>query len=206
MAKGIFCLEGFWGDIIRDKSSVLPVLELLEKKEKTATFYHRCRTAEELEFFLNKWTQPSVKKKYPVLYLSFHGKSEGLQLSPTEIYELDRLAEFLEGKCERSVIFFASCETLNNRKSVFDSFLSKTNVLAVMGYCDIVDWYKATAFELLLLRQISSDEMNFDSKGFEKFYSTFPQDYAKLHRDLHFRAWYNPKVTRKRVTKKVMTV
>lgn len=59
--KGIFCIEGIWneGDL-KNKLSVLPMLELLKRGEYCDYIYHDCATMEELKFFLTKWKQKNI--------------------------------------------------------------------------------------------------------------------------------------------------
>lgn len=55
---GIFCLEGEWNpDDLRSRSSVEPILHLLERL-KLATAIHRdVASKAELAFYLGKWVQ-----------------------------------------------------------------------------------------------------------------------------------------------------
>lgn len=192
MSKGIYCLEGFWEPRITTRSSVEPTLQMLQQNEKTKYFYHRCGTREEFEFFIKKWTQKGYQKKYPILYLAFHGVEEGLRINSSLVYKIDDLAQILEGKCERTLIFFASCKTLDSHKSVFTRFNKTTNALAVLGFRKEVDWYLSTAFELLVLQELSSDSFNFDSRGIIEFSQSVKENYAKLDRELEFRLIENP--------------
>ena len=52
MKKGIYCLEGLWDQNLNNKSTVLPILELLHKGSICNYIYQTCATKEELEFFL----------------------------------------------------------------------------------------------------------------------------------------------------------
>ena len=85
--KGIYCIEGLWDHTnIKDKSTVLPILNLLENRGYCNFIHHSCATREELVFFLNKWKQKSVSIKYPILYLAFHGQEEGIFLNSKDCY------------------------------------------------------------------------------------------------------------------------
>ena len=192
MPKGIYCLEGFWQPKITVRSSVEPTLKMLEVNEGTKYFYHRCGTREEFEFFIKKWTQKAYQNKYPILYLAFHGLEEGLQINHRLTYNIDDLANLLEGKCERTLIFFASCKTLDSHKSVFTRFNKTTNALAVLGFRKEVHWYLSTAFELLVLQELSSDNFKIDSRGIIEFTQSLKENYAKLDRELEFRLVENP--------------
>jgi hypothetical protein len=55
MKKGIYCIEGLWDHgNIQDQSTVLPILDLLEKRGYCNYIYHDCATKSELEYFLEK--------------------------------------------------------------------------------------------------------------------------------------------------------
>ena len=50
--KGIYCIEGLWDhNNVKDKSSVLPILNLLEIRGYCKFIHHGCATQQELEFF-----------------------------------------------------------------------------------------------------------------------------------------------------------
>ena len=165
MKKGIFCLEGLWTHDLKNKSTVLPILELLQKGGVCNHIHHTCATKEELEFFLNKWKQESISIKYPILYLAFHGKKEQIYITDNNTYSLTDLAVILKNSAKGKVVFFASCETLNSNGRSIQTFLKKTKAIAAIGYKQEVDWMVATAFELLVLDALQQDK--FDSKGIE---------------------------------------
>ncbi len=201
MKKGIFCLEGLWAHDLTNKSTVLPILELLQKGSVCNNIYHTCATREELEFFLNKWKQKSISTKYPILYLAFHGKKGQIYITDKSTYSLNDLAVILEGSAKGKVVFFASCETLNTAGRTIQSFLKKTNAIAAIGYKQEVDWMIATAFELLVLDALQQDK--FDSKGFENIERKIKSEYGNLHQILDCRIVVNKHVhfPRKRILK-----
>jgi len=94
-SKGIYCVEGLWETDIKNKATVLPMLELLEKRGICKFIYHDCATRHELEFYLKKWKRKSISDKYPILYLTFHGDPRGNYNQPKRIYTLEDLGEFL---------------------------------------------------------------------------------------------------------------
>src|ERR1051326_4997073 len=111
--KGIYCLEGLWDqNNVKDKSSVLPILDLLYKRGYCNYIYHDCASKAELEYFLKKWRTKAISSRFPILYLAFHGKEETICLNDDVEYSLEELSELLEGKCEGKVIHFGSCLTL----------------------------------------------------------------------------------------------
>jgi hypothetical protein len=203
MKKGIYCLEGLWDYNLKDKSTVQPILELLEKSDICKHMYHSCATKDELEFFLKKWKQKIINKRFPILYLAFHGSRGNILITHNKSYSLTELGNILEGACDGKVIFFASCETLNTDERKIQSFLKKTNAIAVVGYKQEVEWMLATAFELLVLDAFQQDR--FDSRGILNIEEKIKSEYGKLHHKLYFRMVINKHVhfPRKREVKTV---
>ncbi len=199
MKKGIYCLEGLWDNNVKNKSTVLPILELLEKRGICNYVYHSCATKDELEFLLKKWKQKTLINKFPILYLAFHGRKEEIYITHKNVYSLNELAETLRDSAAGKVIFFASCETLNTDERRIQSFLKQTNAIAAIGYKQEVDWMISTAFELLVLDALQQDK--FDNRGIEKIQHKIESEYGKLHHILDFRMVINKhkRFPRKRV-------
>jgi hypothetical protein len=195
--KGIYCLEGLWDHHnIQDQSTVLPILDLLQKRDYCNYIYHDCATKEELEFFLDKWKRLSVSNKYPILYFAFHGEEGSIFFTNKKKYTLDELGDYLEGKCFGKVIYFGSCSTLKIDKRIIKSFLEKTGAIAAIGYKIKVDWMLATAFELLVLSALQEDK--FDTQGIHKVRDKIMQEYGKLDKILNFRMVINNRMHFKR--------
>jgi hypothetical protein len=189
MKKGIYCLEGLWDNNVKNKSTVLPILELLEKRGICNYVYHSCATTNELEYLLRKWKTKKIIDKFPILYLAFHGRKEEIYITSKNTYSLTQLAEVLEDSAAGKVIFFASCETLNTDERKIQSFLKQTNAIAAIGYKQEVDWMISTAFELLVLDALQQDR--FDNRGIDKIQEKIKTEYGKLHHILDFRMVVN---------------
>lgn len=202
MKKGIYCLEGLWDNDLKNKSTVLPILELLEKGSISNYIYHTCATKEELEFFLTKWKKKSINTKFPILYLAFHGRKGQIYITSKSTYSLNDLAIILDGSAAGKVVFFASCETLNASSRTIQSFLKKTNAIAAIGYKQEVDWMIATAFELLVLDALQQDK--FDSRGIEKIETKIKSEYGNLHQILDCRFVINKHLHFPRKRKKIL--
>ena len=188
--KGIYCLEGFWFGA-KDRTSVFPVLDLLDRHEKIRNMYHRCATREELCFMLQRWGTKSIQKDYPILYLAAHGQESRLDFGGKAKITLDELAELLEGKCERTVVYFGSCSTLGIDKRHIKRFLEKTHALAAIGYCKPVGWLPAASLELLVLSYLK--ELNFDTQGMKSVEGEMKERFGKLtgNLELEFRVVLN---------------
>jgi len=168
--KGIFCLEGLWNADLRKRSSVQPILELLEKNSSIPYIYADCATVPEFEFYLKKWQQKKYSD-YPILYLAFHGS-------------LEEISGMLQAKCENRIILFASCGTINIDLRQLKSFLKNTNALAICGYKLVVPWIHSTALELMILSELQNN--SFDGRGLSSIESRLTR-ISGLFEDLEFR-------------------
>lgn len=154
--KGIFCLEGDWWGRLDRLSTVEPILKLLRRWDPYYVPYvHRdVATRDEFEYYITKWTQ-RVAVKFPILYLAFHGDRSTLYIGDRRRKKnhvtLGELGEMLEHKCQKKLIFFGSCETLDLHGHSINAFMRHTGALAVCGYREKVDWLDSTAFELVAL-------------------------------------------------------
>ena len=191
--KGIYCIEGLWDHgNIQDQSTVLPILDLLEKRGYCNYIYHDCATKSELEYFLEKWKHKTVNKKYPILYLAFHGDPGYIFLTHEDKYSLTELANYLGDKCTGKIVYFGSCSTLKIDKRRINSFLEKTGAIAAIGYKTDIDWIQSTACDLFVLEALQSEML--DTKGIKKMQKKIISDYGNLHKILDLRIVINEKL------------
>jgi hypothetical protein len=183
MNKGVFCIEGIWENDLRKRSSVRPILDILQHNVAVDYIYESCATVVELEFFIKKWCLRRYKD-FPILYLAFHGKANEIMLDDHNPYSLDNLAELLKGKCKQSIVYFGSCSTLDLRRNYLKKFLEKTQALAICGYKNEVDWVPSTAFELLVLSLMQDNE--FSGRGIASIKSKIEPLARKFKKELEF--------------------
>jgi len=186
--KGIFCLEGFWFGDHRSKDTVRPILDLVSSCGNVPYLYHRCNTIEEFKFSISRWKLQSFRKKYPILYLGFHGESNLIEVGSTK-FTLPELQELLGDKCEGTIIHFGSCSTLDIDRRLLRKFMAATKTLAIMGYKDEVDWMKSASFEILLLEHLNNNK--FDSRGMKEFETAIKKDCKRQIKELEFRLILN---------------
>lgn len=148
--KGVFCLEGFWYGDHRDRTTVKPVLDLLNSYQGLSFVYHRCSTAQEFEHSISRWKTKAFHGKYPLLWLAFHGEPGKIIIGKDEV-TIAQLADILQDKCQGAIIYFGSCSTLNWDKRALQTFMEKTKTIAVMGYKENVLWLPSASFEIRLL-------------------------------------------------------
>lgn len=189
--KGIYCIEGPWDYYdIEDKSTVLPLLDLLHYQGYCNYIYHDCATKEEFLFLLRKWKVKAVSNKYPILYLAFHGGSERIFLNKDASFSLEELGEALAGKCAGKVIHFGSCSTLSTRKPHIDAFLRKTGATAVIGYKKEIEWLLSAACDLLIFEALQAHD--FDQEGIQGIRHKIFHETGNLHRLLELRMEIHP--------------
>lgn len=180
--KGIFCLEGRWSEDLNKKSTVKPILDLLSLNSAIPYFHADCATVEELIFYLQKW---SLKKyrRFPILYLAFHGSENGIWLGK-KFFSLKELSSILANKCLNRIIVLAACGTLNINKKHLNLFLAETQALAICGYRLTVPWIESTAFELIMLAAMQDN--NFDGRGVNAIQKKLIRN-ARMFNNLEFR-------------------
>lgn len=204
--KGIYCIEGLWDHgNIQDETTVLPILDLLEKKNYCDHIYHDCATKSELEYFLDKWKHKSINEKFPILYLAFHGDPGYIFLTHKDKYSLSELADFLGDKCKGKIIYFGSCSTLNIDKRKINSFLIKTGAIAVIGYKMDIDWIQSAACDLFVFEALQSDKLD-TIIGIKKIYKKIITDYGNLHKLLNLRFVINEDLHFSRKRKKATII
>ncbi|MER7609222.1 hypothetical protein [Nocardioides sp. NPDC127503] len=151
--NGVFCLEGEWDADLRKRTSVLPVLELLERLRAIKAIHRKVATTGEVEHYLNLWSQARYDD-YPVLYLAAHGYKGSLSWSNRNDTSLDDLAKILGETATNCYIHLGSCLTPSNEKQA-RAFVEKTGVRALLGFRAEVDWIESAAFETLLLPMLA---------------------------------------------------
>ena len=183
-------MEGFWFGDHRDKTTVYPLFDLANRYYNIPFVHHRCGTIEEFIFSLKRWRTKSFHKKYPMLYLAFHGEEGSIVIGKEKI-TLEQLEEILGDKCEGVVIYFGSCETLNVDKRRLKSFMARTKTLALLGYKKEVDWLMSASFDIMLLYYLQQHP--FDSQGIVKIFNEIMTGSKKQVKELEFRMLSNEK-------------
>ena len=194
--KGVFCLEESAWFGIKDKTSVEPMLRLLETTKDYQVPYLRfdVGTREEFDFYLKKWSLKAIGESHPILYLGFHGESRGISVGEgrENLVPLSDLAERLDDKCKGRVIHFGSCATFDVHGNTLSAFLRRTSALAVCGYREDVDWMEAAAFDLMLLGGLQWESF-LRRDSMEKFADSLIRNRAPgLARTLGFQMKVNP--------------
>lgn len=135
-----------------------------------------------------------MRKRFPFLYLAFHGDEEGLATLEDEGTSTDEIVTALStNDFHDAFIHFSSCYFLDDEKA--GELLYRTGALSVSGYMNKegVDWYPPVAFELLFLVELFDFGLPDVSTSMRTF---LMKKYAKntamatLGRKLDFHLWY----------------
>jgi len=189
-SKGIYCIEGMWDhQNITNRSTVLPLLDLLQNQGYCSYVYHDCATIPEIEYYLKRWKESKIKNNYPILYLAFHGTEGNIFVDHDILYSLHQLAAALKGQCKGKVIYFGSCSTLNIDRRLIRKFLQITGAIAVIGYKKDVDWIQSAACDLFVFEALQLDQL--DSLGIRKIHRMIMENYGNLHKLLNLQVIIN---------------
>jgi hypothetical protein len=191
--NGILCLEGFWYGDHRDRTTVYPVLDLMNKIEGLPFIHHRCGTVEEFKFSVKRWKTKSFHRKYPILYLAFHGREDGKILIGKEEVSLQQLALILGDKCQGTIIYFGSCETMKIDRRVLQKFMAQTKVVALLGFKTAVNWLRSASFDIQMLSYLLDEK--FDAIGMATIYEDIQINCKSLVKELEFRMEINERIT-----------
>ena len=151
---GVFCFEGDWSPDLRTRSSVRPLLELIEQERQVDTIYRHIGTVAELEHYVKVWRQKRYGH-YRLGWFAFHGEPGALFIGRKTI-TLEQLAHAIgRNACAGKVIFFGACSVMAEDSGSIAEFRRFTGAHTVCGFTEDVDWFEAAAFELLLLDAFS---------------------------------------------------
>lgn len=168
----VACFEGPWSSDMRDRQTVLHLLEFLEAAGWIRFFYRQAGTAEQFMDDVGKWARQARYREYEVAFIATHGEPGAVHLGadrvsiasdPGERSGADEhvyLAEELAGLLNGRIVYFGACEVAGDQRSkgkrrrdletVLGSFRQKTRAKLVCGYTEPVDFAEAAAFEILL--------------------------------------------------------
>jgi hypothetical protein len=178
--RGVFCLEGPWARALTDRSSVRPLLEVVDNRLKTKFIFRDVSTEEEARHLLLQWSRPQYDA-YPIGLMAFHGCPGGIMLG-RKVISLDILGDILEGRCSGRLLHFDSCSVLDIAPTEIERFRKRTRATAVSGFKGDIDWLASAAFTLNLLDYL------IDTGRFSTALMRMNRDHIGACRKLGFRA------------------
>ena len=162
----VFCLEGDWEHELTARSSVRPMLELLEGLRQISFVHKDVGTRAELKHYIDLWSgeDQSVAEFY-TLFLAFHGADKetatgwerAIWLSDADdgCISLRELADILGPELDNVVLHFGSCSVLDEDNDLLAGFCRQTGIKAVAGYTTDVDWVDSAAMDMLFFSTIA---------------------------------------------------
>lgn len=183
--RGVFCLEGDWDDDLRDRSSVLPTLEMLDARHQCSYIHRDVATIDELEHYVVQRAKRRYEH-YSVIFLAFHGQRGKIHLG-RETVTLEQLGEVMDGRCAGTLIYFGSCSTTWVSIERLEEFRRQAGAAFVAGYRRDVDWVTSAAFEFILLQALSEYSRIGDALNYLE-----RKDPRSLTESLGFRRWPRP--------------
>ena len=187
---GIFCLEGDWWNDFNRASTVKPILKLLSQGVGLSVpFIHRdVGTREELVYYLRRWRQASGKR-YPILYLAFHGGPNclyvGDQRRSDAVVKLDELAEMLGSGLSGRAVHFGSCGTMKTDRRNIQRFLKATGLEAATGFKSDIEWLQSSVFDVLFFEAFLRYAIT--RKGVSSVNQVISTEHRHMKRALEFR-------------------
>lgn len=148
----VFCLEAPWSDRLTDRSSVRPLLDLLESRGEIRYAHRTASSVDEFLRSLRQWTQARYER-FGFGYLATHGERGTVRVGQA-LVPLETLKDELRGRLAGRVLYFGSCETMRISLDQAQEFRRVTRARAVCGYTTEIDWVEAAAFELNLLYSV----------------------------------------------------
>ena len=150
MERGIFCIEGEWGD---EALSFRPTLNLLSAVCGSPNLYRQVKSRNGFFTALKEWAgRPNWK--YPILYLSFHGFDRGVHVDDPKgagftRVDLGTISQVLDDyHVKDSIVHIGACSTLADDGEA-RRFQRGTKVAVLSGYQKDVPWVESLSFELL---------------------------------------------------------
>lgn len=156
MSWGVYCIETVWEEA-DSPLSVLPMLDLLKRRWDMPYVHRDAVTTDEFYHHIRKWLSLD---DYPILYLGYHGDSNGIWLDETQPFVpanqvlLSSIALALDSACANRVVHFGSCSTVDVGDAAVKKFAKQTGAIAISGFGVDVDWMHSLAFELLYFETV----------------------------------------------------
>ena len=188
--KGVFCLETDQWYRQKDRSSIEPALQLVERYCGARHEHRDVATEGEFRFFLNKYLVRGYKN-FPILYLAFHGwhAEDGadayVEIGDGTSVTLRKLEKWIDGRCSGRLIYFGACWVMNTHGNRLNRFVRNTGAVAVAGYGEEVDWLEAAAFDTLALGRLQ--DAAFTKSSINRFNRELKETAPGLYDRLGFR-------------------
>ncbi len=181
--KRILCLETEWGfstQKMRDKSSVRPLLEFLHTSRLADYVYRTVATKEDLKYYLSQMNK-KIYQDYEIVYLNFHGTSQGIELPTKEPITLEGLGEMCENFQPDKFIHFGSCSTFRTSEQKILKFKDLSHARFVSGFTKKIDFIESSLLDIAYISEILKTTRRYDT-----IENRMEKQYGELCRKLGF--------------------
>lgn len=143
MKHGIICIETEWQITKRSNRLSLnsePLMRYISEMYDIPYIYRRVATLGELKYYLEQFGKKEYMNNYSILYFSFHGDTNAIQLEgEKDNLQLNVLLEIGGNVFENRLVHFSSCRTLLGSPVKAEAFkkISKARILS--GYTKSVN-------------------------------------------------------------------
>lgn len=158
MKTGIICIETDW--LVTKKRNRLnmdteSLLKFLHEVHQIPYIYRCVATKKELQYYLSQFCKDEYRKKYEIMYFSFHGNSYTIHLEgDNEDISLNELIEIGGNAFLNRFVHFSSCRTMFRDESIALEFKRNTKAKLVSGYSKSVNAASAAIHDISLFDTI----------------------------------------------------
>lgn len=153
----VACWEALYSDHYRDRSSVLPTLELLQRLGWIEFSHRPALSLNKVVSEIDQWlSEEDAGGLRSMLYLAGHGDMG--RFEALEPFGQAELGEALKGRLAGRVVHIGACNSASPEPSKTDSLTALkriTRATKVTGYTKAVDWVESAAFETLLFSTLA---------------------------------------------------
>jgi hypothetical protein len=180
--KKIFCIEGDWDINLKNKKSILNVLDFLKNVYNVDYIHKNCATKTEFIYRLEQFKKYS---SFKILYLAFHGTSKKIHFESNETIDLLEIQKILSKSLNDKIIYFGCCKTLKVKDSFLDAFILETHATCIVGFDKDADFFDGSIIDLLFFETVQFydfENIKKLKKDFEKLHINFCKKYGfKIH-------------------------
>lgn len=117
-----------------------PLMKYISEMYGIPYIYRRVATLGELKYYLGQFSKKEYMNNYSILYFSFHGNTNVIQLEgEKEGLQLDTLLEIGGNVFENRLVHFSSCRTLLGSSVRAEAFKATSKARILSGYTKSVD-------------------------------------------------------------------
>jgi hypothetical protein len=188
----VCCIEAEYDRDPLERSSVRPLLDVLEAQKLARYVLRDAVTQDELLHLVTRWASEPRYRAFRYLYFAGHGLDGTLTFDENCSTSLPHLAAAIAGSKmpTNRVVHFGACSVLTDDAKA-EKFMHSCGVSAVYGYATDVDWIDSAALDLLLMARTAEcfNSGRLSRRLLYEALSTLLQEQAGLAAKLGLRVW-----------------